>query len=140
MVFLSWNSSHFVSSVPILQEVRYPPTEAKLYNETQKEMILQFNTDNNIEGTEALEQMASEKIQRDLKHYLDHITRLEVHLSDQNADKAGADDIQCRIEARVQGKKPVITTARDRSKEAAISEASDKMKAALRTMIGKMRN
>jgi len=103
-------------------------------------MKLQFNTDNHIERTEALEQMASKKIQGDLKHYLDHITRIEVHLSDQNADKAGADDIQCRIEARVQGKQPVITTARDRSKEAAISEASDKMKAALRTMMGKMRN
>lgn len=103
-------------------------------------MKLQLNTDKNIQGTEALENHVSEKVNHILKHLVDNITRLEVHLSDQNADKAGPDDIQCKIEARVEHMQPVIVISKSDSKEVAIDEALNKMKATMTTIIGKMRN
>ena len=75
-----------------------------------------------------------------LKHYSHYITRLEVHLSDQNADKGGADDIQCKIEARIENMQPVIVTSKSSTKEKALNEAVDKMKATLSTKIGKLKN
>lgn len=101
-------------------------------------MKLQFNTDKNIEGTEALEAVVAEKINHALKHFTNQISRIEVHLSDQNADKSGPGDIQCKIEARIEGRQPVMVTSTNDSKEKAVDEAVAKMKAALTTIFGKM--
>lgn len=103
-------------------------------------MIIQFNTDKNIAGTEKLESFAAEKIRSVLKHSIDKITRIEVHLSDQNADKGGGNDIQCKIEARLEGSQPVMVAGVSGSKEKALDDAVDKMKARLRSIIGKMEN
>lgn len=103
-------------------------------------MKVQFNTDKNIHGTEQLESVVSEKINHDLKHYADKISRVEVHLSDQNAEKAGPDDVQCKLEARVEGLQPMIVTSANESKERAVDDAVDKMKATLNTAFGKIRN
>jgi len=103
-------------------------------------MKIQFNTDNNIQGTETLETIVSEKISYELKYFADKITRIEVHLSDQNASKTGPGDILCKIEARVEGMQPVMVTSKNASKEKAVEDAVNKMKATLSTVIGKMRN
>ena len=102
-------------------------------------MIIQLNTDKHISGTENLESFVAEKANHTLKHYADHVTRVEVHLSDQNADKGGADDILCKVEARVEGMQPIITESKSNSKEKALSEALNKMKSSLSKVIGKMR-
>jgi len=103
-------------------------------------MKIQFNTDKNIEGTADLENFVSEKISSALKHYIDKITRIEVHLSDQNADKEGKDDIQCKIEARIEGVQPVVAVSKGDSKEKALNDAIDKIKASVASIIGKMKN
>lgn len=103
-------------------------------------MVIQLNTDKNIKGTENLEAFVSEKVKGSLKHFVNKVTRIEVHLSDQNAEKGGADDIQCKIEARVQGMKPVIAVSKSDTKEKALNEAVEKIKASLSTVIGKMKN
>lgn len=103
-------------------------------------MKIQLNTDHNIQGTESLEKNVIEKLQRDLKHYTKKITRIEIHLTDQNANKGGDDDIQCKMEARVEGMQPLIVVSRKRNKEVALDDAVDKMKAALSSRIGKMRD
>ncbi len=103
-------------------------------------MKIQFNTDKNIDGTEALEKFVSEKINSALKHFDDKITRIEVHLSDQNADKEGANDIQCKMEARIEGMQPVLVESKSSSKEKALAATVDKMKARLSSIIGKMKS
>ena len=77
---------------------------------------IQLNTDNNIQGTEKFEQFVSDKLNSSLKRFADKVTRIEVHLSDQNADKGGADDIQCKMEARVEGIQPLIVVSKSASK------------------------
>lgn len=103
-------------------------------------MKIQLNTDKNIQGTETLETIISEKINHALKHFADKITRIEVHLSDQNALKGGLDDIQCKIEARVEGMQPFMVASKNDSKEKAVVDAVDKMRAKLSTVFGKMKN
>lgn len=103
-------------------------------------MKIQLNTDKNIQGTETLNTVVTEKINHELKHFVDNITRIEVHLSDLNALKGGPDDIQCKIEARVKGMQPVMVASKNGSKEKAIDDAVDKMKATLTTVFGKMKN
>lgn len=102
-------------------------------------MKIQFNTDKNIQGTEALEIFVSEKINHGLKQFADHISRIEVHFSDQNAHKSGTDDIQCKLEARVERIQPIMVESKSSSKEKSLDEAVDKMKAALSTVMGKMK-
>ncbi|MCI4669178.1 MAG: HPF/RaiA family ribosome-associated protein [Bacteroidia bacterium] len=103
-------------------------------------MTVQLNTDKNIQGTENLEAFVSEKLKGSLKHLTSHITRIEVHLSDQNADKGGPDDVQCKIEARVENMQPVTVTSKSDSKEKALVDAIDKLKALLNTRLGKLKN
>lgn len=103
-------------------------------------MKIQFNTDKNISGTEALESFVSEKIASGLKHFSNNITRIEVHLSDQNADKGGTDDIQCKLEARLEGLQPIMVVSKSDSKEEALDDAIDKMKSSLDSIKGKMKN
>ena len=103
-------------------------------------MKIQLNTDKNIQGTEKLEAVVSEKINHSLKQFAENITRVEIHLSDENANKTGPDDIKCKIEARIEGVQPVMVDSKNSSKEKAIDNAINKMKAALDTIIGKMKN
>lgn len=103
-------------------------------------MQIQLNTDRNISGTEKLESFVTAKVKESLKHYAGKITRIEVHLSDENADKGGTDDIQCKLEARLEGMKPVLVASKSSSKEIALDDALGKMKSSLGTIIGKMRN
>lgn len=101
-------------------------------------MNIQLNTDKHIDGNKALENFVSEKLKATLKHLANHITRIEVHLSDQNADKSGADDILCKIEARVENRQPVLVSSNSDTKEKAIGIAADKVKAKVSTMVSKM--
>ncbi len=103
-------------------------------------MQVQLNTDKNIEGTARLETFVTEKVNSGLKHFVENITRIEVHLSDQNADKGGSDDIHCKIEARLESLQPVIVVGKSGTKEKALDEAVDKMKAKLGTVMGKIKN
>ena len=102
-------------------------------------MKIQFNTDNNITGTASLETYVSEKINSGLKQFEDKITRIEVHLADVNGPKTGKDDIHCTIEARLEGMQPITVTGKDDTQHKAIADAISKMKAALTTVVGKMR-
>lgn len=103
-------------------------------------MKIQLNTDKNINGSENLEALVSETISSKLKRYADNITRIEVHLSDQNAHKSGIDDIQCKIEARIEGLNPILATGKSNTTEKALNDSIEKMKAALDTIIGKMKD
>lgn len=58
-------------------------------------MKIQLNTDKNITGGERLESYLSSLIENELSHFSNHITRIEVHLSDENGQKKGANDKRC---------------------------------------------
>ncbi|HPI68250.1 MAG TPA: ribosome-associated translation inhibitor RaiA [Bacteroidales bacterium] len=103
-------------------------------------MKIQLNSDNNIQISEKLEAFVTEKLNHALKRFEDRITRIEVYLSDQNARKESPDDVQCKIEARIKDLQPVIVTGKNNSKEKALNDAINKMKAALDKITGRQRS
>ncbi len=102
-------------------------------------MKIQFNSDNNIEGHERLQNYFSEELQKALARFEDKVTRFEVHLGDENSAKSGVEDKRCVIEARIAGLQPVVVTANADSIEKAIHLAVDKIKKALTTVFDKQK-
>ena len=49
-------------------------------------------------------------VERILGHLAEHITRVEVHLSDENGKKGGSHDKRCMMEARLEGHQPIAVT------------------------------
>jgi len=64
-------------------------------------MIIQFNTDNNINVDERSNAYFTSVVSDTLDRFSSHITRIEVHLADENAQKKGKNDHRCVIEARL---------------------------------------
>jgi len=103
-------------------------------------MTIQFNTDDNITGSEELRAPLIALISEELSRFSQHITRLEVHLSDENGNKEGLNDIRCLLEARLEGRHPIAVTNLGNTHEQAVEGAIDKLKTSLNTILGRLRN
>ncbi|WP_375562924.1 HPF/RaiA family ribosome-associated protein [Bernardetia sp. OM2101] len=103
-------------------------------------MKVQFNTDNTIDGDARTQDFFSDLISKKLDRYDEHITRVEVHISDENGKKEGPSDIKCVLEARFEGRQPITVSAQEVTIEKAVSAAIDKAKAALDSFLGKLQN
>jgi len=91
-------------------------------------MQVQINTDRNIEGREALADHVRGVVESALSRFSDHITRVEVHLSDENSDKkVGHDAIRCMLEARLEGRQPIAVTHQAPTVDQAVDGAADKL-------------
>ena len=55
-------------------------------------MQIQLNTDDHVQGADSLAAWAERELKDKLARFRDHITRVEVHLSDLNASRVGGDD------------------------------------------------
>ncbi len=103
-------------------------------------MTIQINSDNNITGTEGLSNFVQSTIAETLKRFDEQITRIEVHLNDENSHKSGINDKRCMLEARLEGMQPVAVTAHGNTIQEALKGALDKLKSSLDTTIGRLRN
>jgi len=101
-------------------------------------MKIQINTDANIQGNEALAEQVSATVENALRHVKGHITRVEVHLGDENAGKSGQDDQRCMVEARLEGRQPVAASALAPTLAQAVQAASDKLARLLETQLGRL--
>jgi len=100
---------------------------------------IQLNTDNHIAGSDALESRVQAMLDQSLGRFSTHVTRIEVFLSDTNADKSGANDKRCALEARMENDIPLVASHEDEDVEKAIRGASAKLKTLLDTRIEKQR-
>jgi hypothetical protein len=83
------------------------PRSGESHLQEERIMRIQVHTDHNIEGHQALADQVSGVVERALNRVSEHITRVEVHLSDVNGDKSGPTDKRCMMEARLEGRQPV---------------------------------
>lgn len=102
-------------------------------------MIVQINTDNNVEGHARLKAYISEELESALARFEDKVSRLEVHLGDENSDKSGVNDKRCLIEARPVNMQPVAVTNYADTTEKAFQGALDKIKKVLDTTFEKQK-
>lgn len=101
-------------------------------------MQIQINTDENIEGGEALSARISSEIRTRLDRFSKHITRVEVHISDQDGSKSGKSDKRCLIEARLEGRQPEVASEDASTLELAYSGAAKKLQRALESSLGRL--
>lgn len=104
-------------------------------------MQVQINTDRNIDGDDAMIELAESVVRGALERFSERISRVEVHLSDQNSDKKfGTRDMRCLMEARVEGLKPTAVTHEAATYEDALEGAAGKMHRSLETTLGRLAN
>lgn len=102
-------------------------------------MDILLNTDNNITGSEALSQSVEELVATSLKRFNEQISRVEVHLTDENSHKPGQNDKRCMLEARLEGMKPIAVTEHGDTHIHAVKGAIDKLKSVLDTATGRLK-
>jgi ribosomal subunit interface protein len=90
-------------------------------------MQIRVNGGEHVTATEALDATVSAWIERELARFAHQITRIEVHMSDENAEKGGADHKRCTIEARVEGRPPYVVTEHSATMRQALTAATEKL-------------
>lgn len=103
-------------------------------------MQVLVNTDASVEGRETLEKTVAAVVEAALERFEQDITRVEVHLSDENAAKGGSHDKRCLMEARLAGRQPLAVSHKAPSMELAVDGAAEKLQAAIGSTLGRLRN
>ncbi len=103
-------------------------------------MQVEVSTDNNVDGSEELTGQVVSDVTATLSRFSERLTRVEVHLGDENADKGGAADKRCMIEARPAGQQPVAVTNHGATVEEACSGALRKLTSLLDSRFGRLDN
>jgi ribosomal subunit interface protein len=90
-------------------------------------MQIRVNGGENVRATEALGSSVSAYLEKELARFAGQITRVEVHMSDENAEKGGGDDKRCTVEARVEGRPPYVVTEKAPTMRQAMTSATEKL-------------
>jgi hypothetical protein len=72
-----------------------------------------------------------------ISRFSDHITRLEVHLADENGPKGGENDIRCTLEARLEGRQPMAVTHHAGTIPLAVQGAANSLVSMIDTALGR---
>lgn len=100
-------------------------------------MQVLVNSDHNIHGTESVTERIESIVTDAVDRFADRITRVEVHLSDENAEKRSDNDKRCVMEARIGGMAPVVVQHQAATVREAIDGAADKLERALEHAFGR---
>lgn len=101
-------------------------------------MLILINTDKTINGDKNHQDFFSSQIKVELERYHSHITRIVVHLKDENGNKDGLNDMSCMIEARLKGRQPIAVTSKENTIELAVTSSIDKIKTSIETILGRV--
>jgi ribosome-associated translation inhibitor RaiA len=101
-------------------------------------MQVQVNHDNNVRIGEEVADRLTRVLEGSLSQFADRITRVEMHLGDENAGKHGDSDKRCMLEARLANLAPIAVTHQAETLQMAFEGALQKLDRALSHAIGKM--
>jgi ribosome-associated translation inhibitor RaiA len=101
-------------------------------------MQIQINTDNHIPMHAKLSTSIESELNRVLDRFKSHLTRIEVHLSDENGEKSGPQDKRCLLEARPRNHPSLTVTGTSADIQTAVSGAANKMQRLLETTYGRI--
>ncbi|HLV19036.1 MAG TPA: HPF/RaiA family ribosome-associated protein [Pseudomonas sp.] len=100
-------------------------------------MLIQVHSNHSIDVSQGLEDRVRASLQGTLTRFDNYLTRLQVHLNDENASKSGPQDKRCQIEARLKNHDPISVTHKAESLDLAIEGATTKLGNALERLVGK---
>jgi ribosome-associated translation inhibitor RaiA len=102
-------------------------------------MQVLVNHDNHVQLAAETSERLSRTIEDSLSQFADRITRVEMHLGDENGGKHGNADKRCMLEARMSHIQPIAVTHQAESLQLAIDGALDKLGNAIGHAIGKLK-
>ncbi|MCH5690133.1 hypothetical protein LWM68_41440 [Niabella sp. W65] len=103
-------------------------------------MIIQLHADKNLSIHEEYALKLNNIIAKELNRFAELLTRVELHLSDENAQRKTKEDKKCIIEAKLKGTPPVAVSNHGDTYDRAVTGAILKLKAGLNTVVGKMQH
>jgi ribosome-associated translation inhibitor RaiA len=101
-------------------------------------MQIQISSDKNISMHKKLSNLIDSDLRRILNRFRDEITRVEVHLSDENGDKSGAQDKRCRLEVRHKRHQSLAVTNDSSDIPTAVTGAASKMQRLMVSTFGRI--
>lgn len=100
-------------------------------------MLIEIRTASTVDGDEKFVAHAKDVVQAALERFSKRISRVDVHVGDENGDKGGADDTRCVMEARLEGRPPAAVTHHGANAEQAIAGAAAKLKRMVESTLGR---
>jgi ribosome-associated translation inhibitor RaiA len=101
-------------------------------------MQIQVHADSSVKAGQHLTEAAESAVEGAVHRWTRRITRVEVHLSDVNRNKGGADDKRCVMEARLGGLEPIVVTSTAATLPEAIDGAAAKLQKTLQSTLGRL--
>jgi hypothetical protein len=102
-------------------------------------MTIQINSDKNLTIHAEYHIQIEEQLKSTLARFDEHISSIQVHLSDENGSKDGQNDKKCVLEAHLNGRPAVIASTFGETYDLALTGALAKLKSALTTIDGKIK-
>jgi len=103
-------------------------------------MLVQVNTSSNTHGSADLSLRVEGIVAASLDRFGERITRVEVHLSDENGDKSHGADKKCVLEARPANMQPMTVTDVAATFDQAVEGAARKMEKHLDSTFGRIQD
>ena len=103
-------------------------------------MIIQFDTAHNLHASDAFKAPFIAILNDKLERFAKDISRLEVHLSDENGHKEGVNDKRCLLEAHMDRLPHIVATNHADSYEQSVDGAVEKLLASLRVIHERRQN
>jgi ribosome-associated translation inhibitor RaiA len=98
-------------------------------------MLIQVNF-GDVQHSPAIESWAEERVRTQMGHLAERLTRVEVHLRDDNsASKSSGDDKRCVMEARIAGRRPLAVDHSGGDLYKVIDETAGKLSRAVKSDI-----
>jgi ribosome-associated translation inhibitor RaiA len=122
--------------------IRQPGPQARALQllKGKTRMQIQVNSNHSLHTGESFERWASGELHQSLGRFKGDITRIEVHMSDENSDKTSPDQKRCVMEARLARHEPLAVNHNAPNQDLAFRGASDKLKRMLDHTLGKLRD
>ena len=94
-------------------------------------MQIEIGTDNHLDATDQLRALVTAAVEHGLGRFAPSLTRVIVHVADENGDKGGDADVRCTVEARPERHRPVAATHAAATVPLAVARAVRKLARAL---------
>jgi ribosome-associated translation inhibitor RaiA len=101
-------------------------------------MQINVNTDRTIEKHQGLDEHVQSVVENAIGRFEDQVHRIEVHLSNEQAQKGADGGNRCMMEAHVTGYAPVVVNEHAVNLHQAITQAGGKLKRALDSALGRL--
>jgi len=101
-------------------------------------VLVQIHTDPNIRSSPELTAQVEALVTGTLERFSDRISRVQVHLGDENGHKGGSNDKRCMMEARLDGRPPIAVTQQAPTLDQAMDAAAEKLERSIDSMLGRL--